>query len=120
MRILLAEGDPSIRELITELLTEEGHAITKVSAPEEALSLAGEQNWDLFLVDPPAWAGYRYSEQVKGFVQSLAARAPVILCTAQLWAMHVQPREVGATAIIPKPFDIGMLLESVRAAGTRP
>jgi DNA-binding response OmpR family regulator len=114
MRILVAEKDPPIRELITVVLSEEGHAITEVSTPEEALSLAREQSWDLFLVDPPARAGYRYSEQVKGFVQSLAARAPVILCTAQSWAMHLQPREVGATAIICKPFDIDALIESVR------
>jgi two-component system nitrogen regulation response regulator NtrX len=119
MRILVADDDATLRELLTELLTDEGHDATAVATPGASLNLAQEQSWDLFLIDTFGQADFGPSEKCRGFVQSLAAHAPVILCTARSWARHVPACEVGAAAIVCKPFDIGVLLEAVRTTGRR-
>jgi DNA-binding response OmpR family regulator len=117
MRILVADDDEALRELLVEFLTDEGHTPTGAATPQEALSLARGQRWDLFLTDTLGQADHGLSEECKGFVQALAARAPVILCTARSWAGDLEAREVGAAAIIRKPFEIAALLAVVETTG---
>lgn len=118
MRILVADDDAELRELMVEFLTDEGHDITDVSTPHEALSLAQAQRWDLFLVDTLGQADHGPSGQCTGFVQALASHAPVILCTARSWARDLEPHAVGAVAIVCKPFDLDALIETVKTVGT--
>ena len=119
MRILVAEDDDAIRDLMAEVLIYEGHEIVRVSTAEEVLSLGRAECWDLFVIDTLGWADYAPTEECKGFVQALAVHAPVILCTGRSWARGIRPSELGAAAIVFKPFDISELIESVAAVGGR-
>jgi DNA-binding response OmpR family regulator len=119
MRILVADDDQWIRNLLAEVLTEDGHQVVAVSTPREALSLSDAEGWDLFLVDTLGQADHALTEECKAFAGELATRAPVILCTGRLWAQRVHPSELGIAGIISKPFDIDMLSQTVARIGSR-
>ena len=119
MRILVADDDAALRDLLVEILVDEGHQAVEVSTPLEALSLGCAEEWDLFLIDTLGQADHGPTEECKALVQELAARAPVILCTGRLWARRTEASELGAVAILEKPFDLDELIERVAAVGSR-
>jgi two-component system, NtrC family, nitrogen regulation response regulator NtrX len=119
MRILIADDDAPIRDVIAEVLAEEGHEIAQAASPEETLSLARSCGWDLFLVDTFGAACQGPDPKYGAFVRGLAARAPVIVCTAHAWGSTADPANLGAADIVAKPFDLDRLLGSVEATGAR-
>jgi len=40
-----------------------------------------------------------------------------VVTTARAWARNADPASVGVAAILPKPYDLDALLETVRAIG---
>jgi DNA-binding NtrC family response regulator len=51
LRILVVDDDPILREIITEVLTDEGHDITGVDSAEEALEALAKDDFPLVLSD---------------------------------------------------------------------
>ena len=83
MRILVADDDAAIRDLLAEILTDEGHRVVQASTVEDALGLSRVEDWDLFLIDTLGQADDGPTEEYEGLVRALAGRAPVILCTGR-------------------------------------
>ena len=51
-RILVADDEPSLRELLTELLTDEGYTVDSVATGAEVLErLQSDTRYDLLLLD---------------------------------------------------------------------
>jgi DNA-binding response OmpR family regulator len=114
MRLLLAEDDASLAELLREFLTEERFRIAHAPTREAALRLAAGGAWDLIVTDTFG-VGVDPDPTDLAYLGELAARAPVVLLTAQTWARTVSPADVGVRAIVPKPFDLERLLDTLRA-----
>ncbi len=51
MKILLVEDEADIREIYTELLSIEGHAVDQAADGDEALSKALAGEWEILLLD---------------------------------------------------------------------
>jgi DNA-binding response OmpR family regulator len=115
MRVLLAEDDQSIAELLVDILTDEGFQVSRVTTPEAALKLAASASWDVVLTDTFG-RSYQPDSPDLAFMRTLATRVPVVVLTAQPWAERVQPGDLGVSAIIAKPFDMDHLVSVLRGS----
>lgn len=106
-RVLVADDEPAIVELIRDILEECGFRVVTATNGSEALQLVEEQAPHVVLLDMnmPILDG-------EGFVRGMRARGlhlPIVVMTAgasaQRWAA-----ELGADAYLSKPFEISNLI----------
>ncbi len=114
-RILVVEDDPSILNLLTALLTEEGHHVVPATNGQAGLEMFDAHPFDLLISDlrMSPMDGLELLEHV----QKRRPRFPVIMMTAYgTVESAVEAMKVGAFDYIPKPFKINDLLLAVRRA----
>ena len=115
-KILIAEDEPDIRDLITFTLQFAGHQVTATANGEEACRKAVELLPDLILLDVrmPRMTGYEACHAIKTNPQTAAT--PVVFLSAKGQDAEVQTGiEAGAAEYIIKPFSPDQLTESVQA-----
>ena len=117
MRILLAEADTALAQLVVDLLTEEGHRVTRVRVAEEARNLVREAPWGAVLVDSFSAGRLEPTTVDYALLRELSAAAPVVMLTAQDWAWHHTAADLGVAALVQKPFNLDELLGTIREAG---
>lgn len=104
-RILVAEDERDIRELINFTLMFAGHTVTLAANGEEAVQKVAEARPDLIMMDVrmPRLTGYEACRQIKAM--EAWKDVPVVFLTAKGQDEEVQSGiEAGATAYILKPF----------------
>jgi len=104
-RILVAEDERDIRELINFTLMFAGHTVTLAANGEEAVQKVAEANPELIMMDVrmPRLTGYEACRQIKAM--EAWKHVPVVFLTAKGQDEEVQSGiEAGATAYILKPF----------------
>jgi CheY-like chemotaxis protein len=106
--LLVAEDDPDLRDILRDILSEEGYAVTPASSQAEALTCIDKATFALILTDlfekpfndPLASAR---------LLQLHAFPTPVAVVTA--WALDQRAvEEANLACVIPKPFDFQDLL----------
>ena len=115
-RILIAEDERDIRDLIAFTLRFAGHEVITTANGEEALNLALETIPDLILLDVrmPRMTGYEACRQIKG--EEKTSNIPVVFLSAKGQESEVQTGlDAGATEYILKPFSPDNLTERIRA-----
>jgi CheY-like chemotaxis protein len=114
-KILIAEDERDIRDLITFTLRFAGHEVLAAANGEEACSIASEHIPDLILMDVrmPKMTGY---EACKALKQNSTTRdIPVVFLSAKGQEAEVQAGlESGAVEYILKPFSPDQLTERVQ------
>ena len=115
-KILIAEDEPDIRELVFFSLTElGGFEVVKAKNGAEAVELAQQESPDLILMDVrmPRMTGYEACAALKKL--DAFKDVPVIFLSAKGQEQEVQTGlEVGAEDYILKPFTPDVLVEKVR------
>ncbi|MBI3166156.1 MAG: response regulator [Anaerolineales bacterium] len=115
-RILIAEDEPDIRELVAFTLRFAGHEVTATSNGEEAYHKAQEIIPDLIMMDVrmPRMTGYDACRAMK---QIPALKdIPVVFLSAKGQESEIQSGlEAGAEEYLLKPFAPDQLVERVRA-----
>jgi CheY-like chemotaxis protein len=114
-KILIAEDERDIRELVLFTLKFAGHDVTSVSNGEEAYQQAQELLPDLILLDVrmPRMDGYEACAKLKS--TQATARIPVVFLSAKGQESEIQTGMlVGASEYIVKPFAPDQLIERVR------
>lgn len=104
-KILIAEDERDIRDLITFTLKFAGHDVTPTSNGEEAYQKAAEIIPDLILMDVrmPRMDGYEACRQIKA--NAATEHIPVVFLSAKGQDVEVQSGlEAGASEYILKPF----------------
>ena len=112
MRILVAEDDREMLELLDQVLSEEGYRVKAVSDGAAALKELETGNFDLVLTDirMPHASGLNVLERARASY----LHQPVILMTAfGSIESAVEAMKAGAYSYIPKPFDLDELLAQV-------
>jgi two-component system OmpR family response regulator len=107
---LVVDDDESIRELLSLLLNEEGYELRKAGGGREALDVMRHWRPDLIVLDLHLQdmdsRTFRAEQRRKGL-----ADVPVLVLTADPAPdLHAE----ASAAVLPKPFDVEELLESVR------
>lgn len=115
-RILIAEDEPDIRELVAFTLRFAGHEVTTTMNGEEALNKAGEIVPDLIMMDVrmPKMTGYDACRAMKA--QANLKDIPVVFLSAKGQDAEIQVGlEAGAEEYLLKPFAPDQLVERVKA-----
>ncbi len=120
-KILIAEDERDIRDLITFTLTFAGHQVTAASNGEEAVQKALQIIPDLILMDVrmPRMTGYEACKKMKE--EDSIKHIPVAFLSAKGQETEVQTGlQVGAVEYILKPFSPDELTERVKKLLARP
>jgi CheY-like chemotaxis protein len=115
-RILIAEDEPDIRELVAFTLRFAGHEVTATANGEEAVQQAGEMIPDLILMDVrmPRMTGYEACRLMKA--DPILKDIPVVFLSAKGQDSEIQTgMDVGAEDYMLKPFAPTQLTERVKA-----
>jgi DNA-binding response OmpR family regulator len=114
-RILIAEDERDIRDLIAFTLRFAGHEVITTANGEEALNMALQTIPDLILLDVrmPRMTGYEACRQIKA--EDKTSNIPVVFLSAKGQESEVQTGlAAGATEYILKPFSPDNLTERIR------
>jgi DNA-binding response OmpR family regulator len=114
-RILIMDDDPTIADLLTEALADEGYETYMTTQSLRFYDAVREHNPDLVLLDlmMPYLDG---RDELKLMEMALDRQIPVIVVTAFLGAANEEQefREAGVRHIVYKPFDLDKLVDLVR------
>ena len=116
-KILLAEDEKQIADMISFKLTNGGHKIVRAQDGEQALALAGREVPDLILLDAmmPGVSGFEVLRRLKS--DSSLRSIPVIMVTAKGHERDVlNGLRGGAVDYIVKPFSLKELSARVELA----
>lgn len=113
-RILLANGDPSLRDTIADLLDASGYAVVAVHTPnalERALVDSGEPRFDLLLVD--LTLSERMLETLDRLGRAGVRPTTVGLLPHEDEATRIESYRIGCVCTIGLPLDVKELLDTV-------
>jgi two-component system nitrogen regulation response regulator GlnG len=115
-RALLLEDDMALRDLLLEAFTSEDIDVRTCESFEEVRDLAARSEADLVVAD--FWGGSQRTlpQSDRDDIRELCSYLPVILLTGRTWASETSAEELGAHALIRKPFDLDDLLRTVEQA----
>jgi CheY-like chemotaxis protein len=113
---MVVEDDFETRELIAEVLRDDGFAVSTAANGAEALATlrtATSERPDIILLDlmMPIMSGWQFLDE-RASDQDLA-RIPVLVLSADPTRQLASSR--GVVAVVGKPFDLPRLLKLVRA-----
>jgi CheY-like chemotaxis protein len=114
-RILIAEDEPDIRDLVAFTLRFAGHEVTPTSNGEEAFQQASVVMPDLILMDVrmPKMTGYEACRAMKA--NPALKDIPVVFLSAKGQDTEVQTgMDVGAEEYLLKPFAPDQLTQRVK------
>jgi diguanylate cyclase (GGDEF)-like protein len=115
-RVLVADDDPNIRQLLELTLSSDGYEVICASNGHELVRLAQERIPGLILVDlmMPQMDGYEAIRQMRNDTRT--AHIPMLILTARSRTGDVVVGfESGADDYIAKPFDLAELLARVKS-----
>lgn len=115
-KILIAEDERDIRDLVAFTLRFAGHEVFPASNGEEAVELAPKVNPDLILMDVrmPRMTGYEACKAMKANPQ--LKDIPVVFLSAKGQESEIQQgMDVGAEAYLLKPFAPDQLTARVKS-----
>ncbi len=128
LRVLLADNDPSISELVTAILTDDGYAVTSLQDTDhESIAAAvGRIEPDCILLDGADGPNFGGSWSEAAYMSGRARAVPTIMFTAHADAVaearggeSERASEAGFAAVLGKPFGLDELLEAVATASGR-
>ncbi|MGC8856126.1 MAG: response regulator transcription factor [Anaerolineae bacterium] len=115
-KILIAEDEPDIRELVAFTLRFAGYEVVTTSNGEEAVQMAAKELPDLILMDVrmPRMTGYDACRLLKADPE--LKDIPVVFLSAKGQESEIQTGlDAGAEEYLLKPFAPDQLTERVRA-----
>jgi DNA-binding response OmpR family regulator len=113
--ILLVDDDGPLREMLTRSFEREGHRVTAVADGDAALAAAGDQPFDVVLLDVALGEGPT-GHDVARLLRRRRDVVPIIMLTAlDSEADAVQGLEAGADDYVTKPFGLAELRSRIRA-----
>ncbi len=115
-KILIADDDTAIADLLTQALAEEGYETFKESQSLRVYDAVREHQPDLILLDlmMPYLDGRDELELLR--LSSDTGRIPVIIVTARTEAKQEEEeyKKLGVVTIVTKPFDLNQLVRLVK------
>ena len=116
-RILLVDDDRSIRESLSKILQAESYEVVLAENGQEAIEKHGTERIDVLILDLnlPVQNGWATLERLVGIDPLL----PVVIITGR--SNQRAPAETaGADALMEKPLDVPLLLQTIRELLTEP
>lgn len=115
-KILIMDDDPTIADLLTEALADEGYKTFMTTQSLRFYDAVREHQPDLILLDlmMPYLDG---RDELKLMTMGVNHQIPVIVVTAFLGAANEEQdfRDAGVVHIVYKPFDLDKLVDLVKS-----
>src|ERR1044071_9841052 len=111
--LLIVDDEPAIRELVAQVLCQEGYNVLQAGDAAEALRLATAATIHLLLTDfsMPAVNGL---DLIRRF-RTVFPKAPVLILSGSLACLDARTRDLERLAMLEKPFAVDELVGKVRA-----
>lgn len=112
-KILVADDEEGLLELIRFSLDSSGFQVTTAKNGKQALDLARKESFDLVILDVmmPLMDGYHAASEITQDPQS----PPVLLLTSRDFDQdQAAIKGSGASAFLSKPFDVPELIKTVK------
>ncbi len=119
MRVLVAEDDPGLREVLVQGLEENGYRVDAVSRGDHAIEQLRCYDYDVAVVDwrMPGAPGI----EVVSWARRHGRPTAILMLTARdTTADRIEGLDAGADDYLVKPFDFGELVARIRALQRRP
>lgn len=119
MRVLVAEDDRGLREVLVQGLEDAGYVVDAVERGDDAIDQLKFYAYDVAILDwrMPGLPGV----EVASWARSHDRPTAILMLTARdASADRIQGLDAGADDYLVKPFDFGELLARVRALQRRP
>jgi two-component system sensor histidine kinase RpfC len=116
LQVLLADDNPTNREVLGRIIERGGHAVTRVADGDQALDAMEAGRFDIVLLDRnmPGLSGLETLQAIRLMTRG-RERLPVVILSADV---TVEARreclEAGADSFIPKPVEARRLLDEMR------
>ena len=112
-RILLADDDPRVLQVVSRYLDLEGYEMDTVADGESAVETATSAPPDLIILDimMPGIDGIEACRRIRA--NAATAQTPVLMFSA-LSEEADAARDAGADGLLPKPFNLPTLAEAVK------
>jgi CheY-like chemotaxis protein len=109
-RILVVDDEPSLREVLADILRDEGYAVLTAANGRAGVAMLESDAPDLVLMDimMPVMGGREASRAMRAHPHGRTI--PIVLSSA---STAPRPLDPGIAAYLAKPFDIDQLLELV-------
>src|SRR6202166_5169375 len=119
MRVLVAEDDRGLREVLPRSLEEAGYFVHAVAAGDEAIEQLRFYEYDVAVID---WRMPRISgiEVVAWARRNNRPTAVLMLTARDTPSDRIEGLDAGADDYLIKPFDFGELVARIRALQRRP
>ena len=117
--IIVVEDEPTINELICNVLTDEGYTALGCSGEDEALSLITTYHPDLVITDLLLGEGQSGVSLLNTMhIHATTTDIPVLICSCALGLLQEIKDDVQSAnyALLEKPFNIDDLIAGVQAA----
>lgn len=114
-RVLVAEDDPTFRELITEMLVEAGYQVLAGENGREAWDLLVAQGADMAVLDlnMPELDGMELTRRIRG--DAGHKEMPILMLTVRAFIEEqIAGFDRGADDYLTKPFDRKMLIARLK------
>jgi DNA-binding response OmpR family regulator len=112
-RVLIADDDPGILDVVSFALENEGYETVSVDSGEKALEAAAGDAFDIVVLDVmmPGTSGLEVCRRLRA-----DSRVPILMLTAKDAELdRVLGLELGADDYVTKPFSVPELVSRVRA-----
>lgn len=116
-RLLVVDDEQPIRDLLGELLVEEGMCPALVADLPGALAALERERFDLILADPLADFSADHPVDHWSTLEALQARArttPIVIFSAHAAGLFPNLQARGFAGFIAKPFDLDTLAQTLR------
>ena len=110
--ILIVEDDALTQHVIAQTLREEGCTVAVVPSGQEALDIVRDRLPAAIVLDHRL-EDMSGAEFMRRYRLTPSPHAPVVLVTAE-YSPQVVADEIGATALVAKPFELDVLLDTLR------
>lgn len=117
LRVLVAEDQEVVRDLITILLTREKAQVTAVNDGAAALEIVQSQAFDVILMDMrmPVMSGFEATKRIR-VLDGPSARTPILALTANVQKAEIaQCLRAGMDGHVAKPFTTDALTSAITA-----
>jgi two-component system sensor histidine kinase RpfC len=121
LRVLVADDNPTNREVIGKILERGGCAVTLVNDGDQALDTLERSPHGVVILDRnmPVLGGIEALQALRAMTQA-RERLPVIILSADVTPeARREALEAGADAFLPKPIEALRLLEQIQTLGMR-
>jgi two-component system sensor histidine kinase RpfC len=117
LRVLVADDNPTNREVVGRILERSGHAVTLVNDGEQALDAIERDSHELVILDRnmPGMGGMEALQALRLMTRG-RERLPVIMLSADVTPeAKREALEAGADAFLPKPIEALRLLDEIQS-----